>query len=75
MVSSTSKSYPFHVIFQAGQRVRLTAHAAANGVTLQARAHGKGTVVSQPSALRVLVRPDGYKTTMSFAVSMWEPLP
>lgn len=68
-----SKAAPFHQVFHAGQRVRLSAHAKASGIRLQSRACDRGVVVSQPSVRSVKVRPDNYKTTVGYSISFWEP--
>ena len=61
--------------FYVGQRVCLTDEAKRAGrLLLQTRANGRGTVVGGGATpLSVRVRPDTYKTVISYSVNFWKP--
>jgi hypothetical protein len=62
--------------YRIGQRVRLTDLAISRGVTLLARANRMGTVVGVRSRDDhwITVRPDGYRTKVTYHVDFWEPV-
>ena len=58
--------------FVIGGRVRLTEKARKAGIRLK-RETTTGTLVGFKPPLGLVVRPDGYKTKMSFHMDFWEP--
>jgi hypothetical protein len=66
------RSAPFQLTFRIGQRVRLTDAARRHGVRLEPCTKDRGTVLGQPSATTVRVRPDNYKTTSKYHDDFWE---
>jgi hypothetical protein len=59
--------------FRIGQRVKLSAYAAQQGITLQSRAKGRGSVVAVREPFSVKVQPDTYATAGWFNADFWEP--
>jgi hypothetical protein len=59
-----------------GARVRLTAAAAARGITVRRQRHATGVIVGWGDhQWTVKVRPDGGTTASAYHVRFWAPVP